>query len=114
MPKVTAPDIISTRAGVSVEDSGVDASASETSVVRTAATRVYDLPDPIGELVDVVGLTRATVKRILEECGRFDEFPQNPALFLAQVAAKINRAKAEAITTGIKYTKLPEDEWYTM
>ena len=114
MPKVKAPDIISTRAGVSVDDSGVGAEATDSSVVRTAATRVYDLPDPIGELVDVVGLTRATVKRILEECGRFDEFSQNPALFLAQVAAKINRAKAAAIARGIKYTKLPADEWYTM
>ena len=114
MPRVTPPDIISTRAGVSVDDSGVAAEATETSVVRTAGARVYDLPDAVGELVDVVGLTRATVKRILEECGRYDEFPQNPTLFLAQVASKINRAKAVAITEGIKYTKLPEDEWYTM
>ncbi len=114
MPKVEAPEIVFERANVSVDDSGVNAEATDTSVVKTVATRAYDLPDPIGELVDVVGLTRATVKRILEECGRFDEFPKNPALFLAQVASKINRAKAAAIAKGIKYTKLPEDEWYTM
>ena len=114
MPKVEAPEIVFERANVSVDDSGVNAEATDTSVVRTAAARAYDLPDPIGELVDVVGLTRATVKRILEGCGRYGEFPQNPALFLAQVAAKINRAKAAAIARGIKYTRLPEDEWYTM
>ena len=56
----------------------------------------------------------ALLNPAFRECGRFDEFPQNPALFLAQVAAKINRAKAAAIAKGIKYTKLPEDEWYTM
>ena len=114
MPKVEAPEIVFERANVSVDDSGVNAEATDTSVVRTAAARAYDLPDPIGELVDVVGLTRATVKRILEGCGRYGEFPQNPALFLAQVAAKINRAKAAAVAKGIKYTRLPEDEWYTM
>ncbi len=114
MPEVKTPEIMSTRAGVSVDDSGVGASAQQTSIVRVAGERVYDLPDPIAELQDAVGLTRATIKRILEECGRFDEFGKNPALFLSQVGAKINKAKAQAIAEGIKYTKLPDDEWYTM
>lgn len=75
---------------------------------------MYDLPDPIAELQDAVGLTRATIKRILEGCGRYDEFALNPALFLAQVASKVNKVKAVAIAKGIKYTKLPEEDWYTM
>ena len=82
--------------------------------MKTGGARVYDLPDPIAELQDAVGLTRATLKRILEECGRYDEFEVDPATFLAQVAQKIEKAKGEAIAEGIKYTKLPDEDWYTM
>ncbi len=114
MPEVKAPEILSTRADVTVSGAGVRAQAVATGIVNAAGRAAYDLPDPIAELQDAVGLTRATLKRILEGCGRYGEFGRNPALFLAQVAAKVNKAKAEAIANGIKYTKLPEDEWYTM
>ncbi|MBS5450653.1 MAG: DEAD/DEAH box helicase family protein [Coriobacteriia bacterium] len=114
MPEVKSPEVISTRAELSVGEGGVEAEARSTSIVRMDSTTAYDLPDPIAELQDAVGLTRATIKRILEGCGRFEEFKLNPALFLSQVAAKINKAKAQAIAEGIKYTKLPDDEWYTM
>lgn len=114
MPEVKAPEVISTRAGVTVGDAGVGAEAESSSIVRVAGSREYDLPDPIAELQDAVGLTRATLKRVLEECGRFEEFPRNPALFLSQVAAKINVAKARVVAKGIKYTKLPSEEWYKM
>ncbi|MBR3158053.1 MAG: DEAD/DEAH box helicase family protein [Atopobiaceae bacterium] len=114
MPTIKAPEILSTRADLSVDDSGVGASATGISTVKTGGARAYELPDPISELKDVVGLTRATLKRILEECGRFDEFEIDPATFLAQVAQKIEKAKGEAIAEGIKYTRLPEEDWYKM
>lgn len=114
MPEVKAPEILSTRADLTVDTAGVNAEARSTALVRTAGRAVYDLPDPIAELQDAVGLTRATIKRILEGCGRYDEFALNPALFLAQVASKVNKVKAVAIAKGIKYTKLPEEDWYTM
>lgn len=114
MPKVEAPEVMSVRADVSVTEGGVEANATATSIVRTGGRRVYDLPDPIAELQDAVELTRGTIARILEECGRFDEFEVNPAQFLAQVAQKINKAKAAEIAQGIKYVKLPDSEWYTM
>jgi type III restriction enzyme len=114
MPRVKAPEVKSERASMTVDDAGVTVKATGTSLVETGGRNVYNLPDPISELVDVVGLTRATIKRILESCGRFGEFPVNPALFIAQVAAKINKAKAQAIAEGIRYTKLPDEDWYTM
>ena len=114
MPKVKPLEVLSTRADLAVGDAGIDATATGTSIVNTGGARVYDLPDPIAELQDAVGLTRATLKRILEECGRYDEFEVDPATFLAQVAQKIEKAKGEAIAEGIKYTKLPDEDWYTM
>ena len=114
MPKVKPLEVLSTRADLAVGDAGIDATATGTSIVKTGGARVYDLPDPIAELQDAVGLTRATLKRILEECGRYDEFEVDPATFLAQVAQKIEKAKGEAIAEGIKYTKLPDEDWYTM
>lgn len=114
MPKVKPLEVLSTRADLAVGDAGVYATATGTSIVKTGEARVYDLPDPIAELQDAVGLTRSTLKRILEECGRYDEFEVDPATFLAQVAQKIEKAKSEAIAEGIKYTKLPDEDWYTM
>lgn len=114
MPEVRPVEVISSRADLSVDDAGIDASLTGTAIVKTSAVRAYDLPDPLWELQDAVGLTRSTIKQILEGCGRFDEFAIDPATFLAQVAAKIDRAKLDVLAKGIKYTKLPESDWYTM
>lgn len=114
MPKVKPLEVSSIRADLSVDESGVAGKATGTSLVKTAGARIYDLPDPIAEIQDVVGLTRATIKKILVGCGRFEEFAIDPATFLAQVTGKIQKAKNAAIAKGIKYVKLPDDEWFTM
>ena len=114
MPHVRPPRITSERAGLTVTDAGVGAGAASVSVVDVAVPRAYDLPDPVGQVTDAVGLTRATVKAILERSGRMDEFPLDPATFLEQACERIRAAKNAAVADGIKYVKLPEDEWYTM
>lgn len=114
MPKVRPLEVSSIRADISVNESGVAGKATGTSIVKASQGRVYDLPDPITEIQDVVGLTRATVKKILVGCGRLEEFAVDPATFLAQVTSKIQKAKNAAIAKGIKYVKLPDDEWFTM
>ena len=114
MIEVVPPRITSQRADVGVSDAGVVAQGTGTSVVNVSGGVKYDLPDPIAELQDAVGLTRRTLKAILEGCSRFSEFSVDPATFLSQVAEKINKVKNAHIARGIKYVKLPEDEWYTM
>lgn len=116
MPKVRPVEVLSTHAGLNVSDSGVstDEESIRTQIVRTDATRAYDLPDPLSELQDAAGLTRRMIARILEESGRMDEFAIDPMTFLSQVTEKINDAKNAVMTKGIKYTRLPESEWYTM
>lgn len=127
MPRIKPLEVMAYKAGIKIDDTGVsiakgkdlfgndtDADDVVSRVVTTDSARVYDLPDPIAELQDAVGLTRATIKRILEECGRFKEFSVDPMTFLTQVAAKIESAKNDVMAKGIKYTRLPESDWYTM
>ena len=109
-----SPQVTSERASLGIDDAGVSAEGTGTSVVSVSGKVKYDLPDPIAELQDAVGLTRGTIKAILEGCSRLDEFEIDPATFLAQVGDKINRVKNDLIAQGIKYVRLPEDEWYTM
>lgn len=116
MPRVRPVEVLSTSAGLNVRDSGVsaDEESVRTSLVRTDAARVYDLPDPLSELSDSTGLTRSTLARILTESGRMDEFSVDPMTFLSQVTGKIEAAKNQVVAKGIKYTKRPASEWYTM
>lgn len=114
MLAVRPPQVTSERASLGIDDAGVSAEGTGTSVVSVSGKVKYDLPDPIAELQNAVGLTRGTIKAILEGCSRLDEFEIDPATFLAQVGDKINRVKNDLIAQGIKYVRLPEDEWYTM
>lgn len=114
MLPIHPPQVTSERASLEIDDAGVTTKGTETSIVNLSNQISYDLPDPIAELQDAVGLTRATIKAILEGCSRFKEFDIDPATFLAQVGDQINSVKNALIANGIKYVRLPEDEWYTM
>ena len=115
MPRVMPLQVRSTKIGVDVTQGGVKTidKTIKTSVVTTDTQLVYDLPDPIAELQDAVGLTRSTIKKIIERSGRFNEFKVDPATWLKQVGAKITLVKNHMLADGLKYERLPEDEWYT-
>ena len=116
MPRVKPVEVVSTSAGLNVGDSGVftDEASVHTSLVQTDTIHVYDLPDPLSELSDSTGLTRSTLARILTESGRMDEFAVDPMTFLFQVSSRIESAKNQVVARGIKYTRRPQSEWYTM
>lgn len=114
MLPVKPPLVTSERAELTVDDAGVMGEGIGTSVVRVGSKMHYDLPDPIAELQDAVGLTRKTIMAILEGCDRFGEFEVDPATFLMQVAEKITKVKNRLIAEGIRYVKLPENDWYSM
>lgn len=116
MPKVKPIEVIASHVGINIKDTGilVDSASIRTSIVSAGDMCVYDLPDPIAELQDAVGLTRSTLARILDEADYHEQFRTDPMTYLTQVAAKIEAAKNEVVAKGIKYTKLPESQWYTM
>ena len=112
MEKIRPAEIHSYRSDLDIDDAGIATGEACMAVVNTSEHLHYDLPDPIRELQDVVGLTRKTLKRILQDCGRLDEFTVDPVTFIARVAACIQKAKRVVLPKGITYSKLPEDEWY--
>lgn len=115
MARIEPPQIISERADLDINESGVASEAKESSLVQVDRLESYELPDPIAELQDSVGLTRKTLYQILSNCGRLNEFKNDPQAFLTQVREKIIEAKNRVLQDdGIKYVKLSEDEWYTM
>ena len=116
MPRVRPVEVMASHVSLDVDDTGVsvDSDSVRTNLVSVEGQSRYDLPDPIAELQDAVGLTRATIARILEESDYLEQFRTDPMTYLSQVAAKIEAAKNEVVTKGIKYTKLPESQWYTM
>ena len=116
MPKVKPMKVMASHASLDVGDAGVSvvSESISTNLVNVEGQKAYSLPDPISELQDAVGLTRATIARILEGSDYLEQFRTDPMTYLSQVAAKIEAAKNEVVTKGIKYTKLPESEWYTM
>lgn len=116
MPAIRPVELMASRAGINIDDTGVgvDADSIHTSLVNVDGVRSYDLPDPISELQDAVGLTRSTIARILQESDYYEQFRTDPMTYLTQVAAKIEEAKTDVVTKGIKYTRLPESQWYTM
>lgn len=101
------PPQTSERASLGIDDAGVSAEGTGTSVVSVSGKVKYDLPDPIAELQDAVGLTRGTIKAILEGCSRLDEFEIDPATFLAQVGDKINRVKNDLIARASSTCAFP-------
>lgn len=116
MPKVRPVSVTASHASLDVGEAGVsvEEESVRTSLVNVDGHATYNLPDPIAELQDAVGLTRATIARILDESDYLEQFRTDPMTYLSQVAAKIETAKNEVVTKGIKYTKLPESQWYTM
>lgn len=113
MPRIDPPTVTSERATLTVDETGVTTTATATSTMPLSGGISYDLPDPIAELQDAVGLTRKTLKAILEGCSRFTDFAIDPATFLSQVTRKIQSAKSDLMSEGITYELLPESEWYT-
>lgn len=112
MARITPVTVRNSRTDLDIDMAGISTSDVHQSIVNVSRELQYSLPDPISELQDIVGLTRRTLKDILERCGRLDEYPIDPATFITQVAAAIKDAKTEVLAAGIIYTKLPEEDWY--
>jgi type III restriction enzyme len=72
----------------------------------------YALPDIVSYLQNETNLTRRTLVAILTQCGRLQDFKNNPQKFTDEVSAIIRREMRHFIVDGIKYEKIGGDHYY--
>ena len=111
-PPIPKPRIQWRKAGISIGQSGVEATetAGAATVVLNEADN--DLPDLLTELQDRTKLTRRSIQRILCGSGRLDDFKRNPQQFIELAGQAINRCKRQALVDGIKYQRLGDEHYY--
>ena len=94
-----------------IERGGIGTSeTSQTSHVYDV--KDYALPDIVSYLQNETNLTRRTLVAILTQCGRLQDFKNNPQKFVDEVSDIIKRQMRHFIVDGIKYEKIGEDHYY--
>lgn len=72
----------------------------------------YPLPDIVSYLQNETNLTRRTLVAILTQCGRLQDFKNNPQKFTDEISAIIKQQMRHFIVDGIKYEKIGGDHYY--
>lgn len=114
LPAVPATTIQWTKAHVTVQSGGVEASVI--GVKAPVALPVGDifLPDILTELQSRTQLTRRSLARILRESGRLEDFATNPQVFIDGCASAILDQKQKAIVDGITYVRSDVADAYSI
>jgi len=112
-----APPVSRTRigwrdAGLAIGRGGVAAEERASYLARTLEESDAELPDILSDLQDKTQLTRRSIKRILLESARLDDFRRNPQQFIQLAAEIINRVKRLAVVDGIKYQRIGPDVFW--
>ena len=112
-----APPIPKTRLQWRKADIAIGRAGVEVTERDGAATVVLDesdveLPDVLTELQNRTQLTRRTIRRVLVESQRLDDFKCNPQAFIELAGHAINRCKRLAVVAGIKYQRLGDEHYY--
>jgi type III restriction enzyme len=100
------------KADISIGKGGVDAKEIKGADTVTLNEGDIELPDLLTDLQDRTQLTRKTIRHILTESGRLNDFKRNPQQFIEQTGEIINRQKRMALVDGIKYQRLGKDQFY--
>ena len=99
-----------TRVGVDITAAGVQTDRTLEQHARDAAP-VRALPDLLAYLQKETELTRHTLVAILKRSGKLAEFKLNPQAFMTAVGREISRALYDLMLEGIRYEKLPSQQW---
>jgi type III restriction enzyme len=100
------------KADIAIGKAGVEATERGGAATVVLDETDIELPDLITDLQDRTQLTRRTIKRILVDSGRLDDFKRNPQQFVELAAEVINRCKRLALVDGIKYQRLGDEHYY--
>ncbi len=97
-------------AELTVSGAGIAAGEGQGGRVERVAAPVV-LPDVLGHLQNSTDLTRATLARILNECGRLGELRRNPHAFLVGLTRVLRTVLGEQILDGIEYERVDGATW---
>ena len=111
-PGIAKPHLQWRKADIAIGKAGVEATERSTSAPVVLEDARVELPDILTELQDRTQLTRRTIKRILLDSRRLDDFKRNPQQFIDTAAEAINRCKRLALVDGIKYQRLGDEYYY--
>lgn len=100
------------KADISVSKSGITANQKTGSDTLKIEEGHVDLPDILTVLEDKTHLPRKTIANILGNCGRINDFKENPQLFIEIATKVINLCKKHLMVKGIKYQRIGEDDFY--
>lgn len=112
MDKIEPVKVSYREASIDIEHRGI--CVAETRSQITNVEHLGALPDILAYLQKETELTRATIVVILIDSGRIEEFLVNPQKFMDVVAGIIKRELHKLIIDGIKYEKLPNEEYSMM
>jgi restriction endonuclease len=113
-PPITHARLQWRKADIEIGRGGVEAverSASAPVVIKESGV---ELPDLLTELQNRTQLTRRTIQRVLSASGRLNDFGRNPQQFIEVAGAAINRCKSRALTGGIRYQLLGDQQYYSV
>ncbi|HVS40517.1 MAG TPA: DEAD/DEAH box helicase family protein [Gemmataceae bacterium] len=100
------------KAEIDINKGGVAATETEASGPVTLDEADVELPDILTDLQDKTQLTRKSLAKILNDCGRIDDFTRNPQQFIELATETINKTKRMALVDGIKYQRLGDEHYY--
>lgn len=100
------------KADIAIGKAGVEATERGGAATVVLSEGDIELPDILTDLQDRTQLTRRSIRRILSESQRLDDFKRNPQAFIEIAAEAINRSKRRVLVDGIKYQRLGDDQFY--
>lgn len=111
MPAVSHAVLSFSKGRLSQSYAAIEAGTADISDLRVLQTADAPLPDILGVLQELTGLTRRSLAQILKESGRLDDFSKNPQAFISDVSALITQCKQSVLVDGIEYEKIAGDTY---
>ena len=111
MPPIPKAKLVTQSAEIEIENAGISHTEKHTQTTDLDATYNY-LPDIMRLIAAETLLKHSTIKKILVESGRDQDFVNNPQLFYEKALEIILRNSNELAIDGIKYVKLAGEEYY--
>lgn len=102
---IQTPKLLYTKAGITIDVSGVKPTESGTYIVDSAEHEIA-LPDIMTFLQNETYLTRRTISKILIESETLNQFKKNPQEYMEESLRLISSEMNHMLIDGIKYTKI--------